>query len=787
MVMRMDNIANPKLSRFIKWILISAFFCIFVGVNAEAIDANHIYEKGRWTIMFYIDADNNLDRAAPSNINELEKVGSSKEINIIVQWDRSSRVPKSEMGNWTGTKRFHMLNKSSDELEDLGEVDMANTSQLADFINWTRERYPAERYALVMWDHGGGWKGHTTDDTSNDTATVDSLANALERTGFCKDNKLDLLVFDQCLMGQIDTIYAMAPYAKAMVASEDVIPWHGINHAEPLHALVENPSMDEKQLAKMIVDDYKIYYERKYPNQFVTLSAYDLDMMPVVFDAAKNFPSILRAHMENSWPKIGRTVIHSESFAKSVGLYAEVYYSYDALLDFADMIRWEISDKEVEQAAEGLKAAAGRALLAEYHGKEHPFAQGLSAYFPLNEVTFDKNYLNHSKFAMETGWDKLLQGYIAAAASGKRVPVLKITQVLPQPSNVSYPPAITYNVTGNNIVGIHRYIGKATGDEVVIQNGHELVLMDPTSERKWKYADWPDINELDYIWFPMTDVLTNGQVSILAPAFQFGENDYYFEVKGDYKTKDGTDPFPASLTFDYRTGKLISAKDLHGLVSEFKPQAGDIFTPRYAVIDMRTGEILRYIQRDKIALGDCGIWLDSCPLADGTYEIGLRAFDLSGNEDADWAAVNIFGQPAADKELSSQALLGKWTGYNPSYKNTTFNFGFSDEELSENEMISRFGLSIPSCNAWYRCDTTINTIGKPEKRPLGAYWYRNENGWPLLTILLLPMTGSEPISMVFLVEIQEDKLLLVDLYEGGRYNLTRQRAIDEAPTGIMGR
>ena len=134
-----------------------------------------IYDKAKleeWTIMIFMNADNNLEGFAVGNINELEQVGSSENVNVIVQLDRSPDYDASN-GDWSTTKRFY-VNKdnnteaiNSRELSDLGEVDMSNPKVLEDFILFSLENYPAKHYSLILWNHGSGWEGQSNDETDN--------------------------------------------------------------------------------------------------------------------------------------------------------------------------------------------------------------------------------------------------------------------------------------------------------------------------------------------------------------------------------------------------------------------------------------------------------------------------------------------------------------------------------------------------------------------------------------------------------------------------------------------
>ena len=51
----------------------------------------------------------------------------------------------------------------SQVVEDLGEVNMADGQTLVDFVKWAMENYPADKYALILSDHGMGWPGGWSD------------------------------------------------------------------------------------------------------------------------------------------------------------------------------------------------------------------------------------------------------------------------------------------------------------------------------------------------------------------------------------------------------------------------------------------------------------------------------------------------------------------------------------------------------------------------------------------------------------------------------------------------
>lgn len=775
-----DKVSMMASTTLVKTALIIVML-LFVYNCATGID-EQASSKAKWVIMIYMCADNNLEYASIFNMNQLERVGSDQNIKILVQWDRSPGYDSSN-GNWTSTKRF-LVSKddsnsiiASEELEDLGEVDMGNMTSLVEFINWTYQNYPSERYALSLWNHGSGWLGHTYDDTSNTCLTLESLSEALKTAGFEGEKKLDLLVFDECVMGLLDTAYAMTPYTRVLIASEDVIPGTGIDFVVPLSELANNPNMDEKELAESIVHAYGKFYARQYIKPYVTLAAYDMERMPSVINATNNLSSILINCVEDDWPLIGKSLIFSESFARSDGIAQfKLTSNYYDLLDFANILGQSSTNMDIKDAADELKNAIRGALITECHGNLHPYAYGMAVYFPDDENIYRGDYPALSRFASETQWDKFLRSYIAAEENDKIEPFIEIDSISPQPSNISYPARVIGNTTGNNIAYLSRSIGKWNGSKFIILNEHQLYryYLDYKGDRKLpEFVDGR--NNIDFTWAPIIDVLTNGKKTIVAPAVPLRLHEYYFSIEGKYKSHDEPEPFSARLIFDYRTGKMVSSIRSDNMqISEFETRTGDIFQPEFTYYDTETHEI-KTVAMDEISLVDCGIWLEPQLLKEGRYSIGLYVEDLSGNGNWTWRSIDIAGQPHLRPNVSVKDLFGAWEGYGP-YKDTKFVFEFSEQKISEDNMQifrSVFGLEFPLCSIWRWGRLVIYAPEKEAKKAQLIYRIRNYDGHTWITVILFPENQSYPIYMAFLVDLAGNELHMRDIFESGGYLLKR--------------
>ncbi|MBP1707377.1 MAG: Clostripain family protease, partial [Chloroflexi bacterium] len=100
-----------------------------------------------WLVMLYQDADDQvLEKDICLDLNEAEKAGSSQRVKIVAQMDRYNGAYNGD-GNWTGTRRFLISQDDnlgklvSQQVADLGEVNLASGQTLIDFATWAIKTY----------------------------------------------------------------------------------------------------------------------------------------------------------------------------------------------------------------------------------------------------------------------------------------------------------------------------------------------------------------------------------------------------------------------------------------------------------------------------------------------------------------------------------------------------------------------------------------------------------------------------------------------------------------------
>ena len=168
-----------------------------------------------WTVLFYMDGKDDLDGVIRASLRSLKKTGSDENVNLLAQID--TKLEGTQRGLISGDKSSEVLHGS----DSLGNSDMGDPSTLKDFIAWGMKKYPAKHYALVLWDHGAGFRGSITDDETKSLIDNRELADLLKETESSSGHRMDLVNFSGRLMGQAEVAYELKDCARYMVGAED--------------------------------------------------------------------------------------------------------------------------------------------------------------------------------------------------------------------------------------------------------------------------------------------------------------------------------------------------------------------------------------------------------------------------------------------------------------------------------------------------------------------------------------------------------------------------------------
>ncbi|MCS7261681.1 MAG: clostripain-related cysteine peptidase, partial [Anaerolineae bacterium] len=240
-------------------------------------------EVAQWTVLLYYAADNDLEALLMRDLNRLELIGSTADVHVIALVDRHPRYWTGS-DNWSDTRLLriekdqNLFAITSPDVRKLGERNTGSAETLERFIAWGITTYPARKYALVISDHGGGWRGAASDETSaGQMISPAGLAQALERgLSTAGIERLDLLVFDTCLMAQLEVWTLLSPYVRYGVASEEIT--YGLKGFDrAMRDLVENPTMDAAELGARMVRYFEEHYTGDETGNTLTMSQVDLE------------------------------------------------------------------------------------------------------------------------------------------------------------------------------------------------------------------------------------------------------------------------------------------------------------------------------------------------------------------------------------------------------------------------------------------------------------------------------------------------------------------------------
>ena len=401
--------------------------------------------------MVYLAGDNNLETFGLKDLHEMNRAGYSDEVAVVAQFDRMSDQV---------TRRY--VFSGSPDLEgncvaQLEEMNTGDPKALLDFISWACRDYPAERYGLILWNHGNGWKdddiyrhawqqgvaeritrgqarrlasGRTGraffsttlerliietaqtqrailfDDSSADFLDNIELRAVLQQAVARIGQPIDLLGFDACLMNMLEVHYQIRDLCKLAVGSQESEPGDGWPYDEILAGLYANPGMAVEDLSKWIVDAYVGFYQVNHPRLSVTQSAILLGAIDPLVEALD---------------ELAQALIETLAEPRGLGLLFGALRSAQSFSDrdYVDLVHYcrllstsaveDPIDQTARRIADLLAGETSPVIAAKHHGPEVTNANGLSIYLPARSLSPLYQRLEISK---KHSWHHFLEVFI---------------------------------------------------------------------------------------------------------------------------------------------------------------------------------------------------------------------------------------------------------------------------------------------------------------------------------------------------------------------------------------
>jgi len=378
-----------------------------------------------WTFLTYLNGKNNLDSYGAFNINQMEKTGSTADINVLVQWassdERTTRRLFVTKDNDTNTL-------SSLVAQDLGpNVDMGDAKSLVDFVRWGVANYPARHYFINIWNHGNGWHAMSLpglgdsashlgispmdiswDEETGNHITTEDLGKAMAEAAKIIGHKVDIYGSDACLMAMAEVADEMSDSVAYFVGSEEVEPGTGWPYDTFMKRWGANGKASPADVSKFITEEYVKAYSAggTYGSSSITFSAFDLSKLAAFNGAVSELGKQVRKLDANGRKKVTQAISQSLNFTN---------WDYVDLLDWVNRIegidRRPILQKKI---TDGVKKTTQDLVIAGSGTGPYSKATGLAIWLPSDGYTL-KRYIdryNGLKFNQHTGWGEALKSVL---------------------------------------------------------------------------------------------------------------------------------------------------------------------------------------------------------------------------------------------------------------------------------------------------------------------------------------------------------------------------------------
>lgn len=324
--------------------------------------------KSEYTLLLYIcGSDLETKRAAASkNITELLSAELPENVNVVLQTG-GTRKWRDHGISTEALQRFAVEEGGLTCMESLPNASMGSEATLTDFLQWGIEEYPAEKYGVILWDHGSGSALDVCFDENYDmdALSLAELDGALSAAREATGQELAFVGLDACLMGNYETVLVGSRYARHMIASQELEPVGGWDYAAAVPSILRG---DYDAVLKSYAEKCEASGKENY-----TLAHIDLEKFNPVKDAFDEFARQLSA---DAVAKGLKHIVSGASKATAFGTNAEKegYADIIDLADFADHMGFDRLRREISSCVTAV------------NGAEKQNAGGISLYYPLHSA-----------------------------------------------------------------------------------------------------------------------------------------------------------------------------------------------------------------------------------------------------------------------------------------------------------------------------------------------------------------------------------------------------------------
>lgn len=377
-------------------------------------------EPKRWTFLLYLAGDNPdidaylNDRSELGALARLAGRGGPANVTVVALYD----------GPGQGDTALHIF-RPGQALQKtvLGERNMGDPNTLAAFIREGRAAAPSDHVYLAIADHGNGLDGIAWDRTSDrsgaERLTSRELRQALLSATDGGALPIDVLHFDACLMGLIESAHQMRGLARYLIVSQNQA-WSAFAYDDYRDRVT--PTTAPVDLARAVVAGYTDRVAAgRYP---YTIAALDMGQLaPAIAVVDDLSVELIRVAQQGAAQRDALVAVRAQAqrFDSSGNGAIETSDEYVDLGHYAALLAQAASDSALRAAAAQVGAALQSLVLVERSGSGSyganqmslEQASGVAIYYPPrpSQRTFT-SYRSDFDFATDTRWPEFLQAQL---------------------------------------------------------------------------------------------------------------------------------------------------------------------------------------------------------------------------------------------------------------------------------------------------------------------------------------------------------------------------------------
>lgn len=378
-----------------------------------------------WTIFIYGNADHDLTPKFLNDLEEMKMAGGNEHFNILILSDLD--------GSQKYSLHQHNINSYFDDkitygkveggsykvIKTLPELNSDDPMVLEGFLDWGLTNYSADRYGLVLWDHGGQWMGFGGDRDNGklklnrpNMKSSDIKKSALKLLNAHGLTKFDFFSYDACVMAGAEILVDVHQICDVYIANPELDYGDGWDYQSVFAYLKEYPDITNIKFAQKEVQIWGAHHNRlQADREYKFHVAYDMKKFAIYNTNLKAFTAEMLKLTENistenalTLAKIRREAIHYWNSPRKINDVSAGITDFIDIGTFAEEISKNFTG-ELKRVSLELVNSINDMIISKSVGTKMQGAVGLNIYYPIGgnanwqyaadqTVVYNKNTIN---------------------------------------------------------------------------------------------------------------------------------------------------------------------------------------------------------------------------------------------------------------------------------------------------------------------------------------------------------------------------------------------------------